>query len=165
MFDKKAIAILSTVLGFFFALISYLLLCLILGEEKYNLIVSILGGALFSLALMTYFLIYLKYYAKKYTEFENVIDSPVFYKTNGNFNLSNGQIKNGNIYFCEAGIICVCLDKKPYALAKILVEDIENIEYDTIHLNVTTKDKRYICVTLSDINSVIPVLKEKDWIK
>ena len=165
MFDKKAIAILSTVLGFFFALIAYLLSCLILGEEKYNLTVSILSGALFSLALMTYFLIYLKYYTKKYTEFENMIDSPVFYKTNGNFNISNGLIKNGNIYFCEAGIVCLCLDEKPYTLDEILLQDIDHYHFDDIHLNIFTKDGRLFVITLPNAKNVIKTLKEKDWIE
>ena len=44
--------------------------------------------------------------------FEKEITSPVFYKTNGNFNLGNGKVKNGNIYFCEAGIVCVSLEEK-----------------------------------------------------
>ena len=49
--------------------------------------------------------------AKAAAKLEKEIVSPIFYKTNGNFNLGNGKIKNGNIYFCEAGIVCVCLEE------------------------------------------------------
>ena len=147
-------------MGFFAGLITYILL----GYGKFNLLLSILCGALFSILLLTYFLIYLNFYTKKYTEFEKTIISPVFYKTNGNFNVSNGKVKNGNIYFCESGIVCVCIEEKPYAIAKILVEDIENITYDTIHLTVTTKDGLSIYVTLSDINDVVSALKNHNWI-
>lgn len=160
MFNKKTLIILSMVLGFFAGLCCYL----ILGYGKFNLILSVMCGTLFAILLFSYFLIYFNYYLKKYSEFEKSIISPVFYKTNGNFSLANGKIKNGNIYFCEAGIVCVCFEEKPYAIDKILVEDIENITYDTIHLTVTTKDGLSIYVTLSDTNNVVSALRKHNWI-
>ncbi len=161
MFNKKTLIILSMVLGFFAGLCCYL----ILGYGKFNLILSVMCGTLFAILLFSYFLIYFNYYLKKYSEFEKSIISPVFYKTNGNFSLANGKIKNGNIYFCEAGIVCVCFEEKPYAVEKILLEDIHQIEYDNIHLNISTIDGRLFVVTLSDVNNVIDAIKEKSWLE
>ena len=48
---------------------------------------------------------------KKYAEFEKKITSPVFYKTNGNFNLGNGKVKNGNIYFAKPASFVYALMK------------------------------------------------------
>ena len=101
---------------------------------------------------------------KKYAEFEKKITSPVFYKTNGNFNLGNGKVKNGNIYFCEAGIVCLCLDEKPYTLDEILVQDIDYYQFDDIHLNIFNKDGRLFVITLPDAKNVRKVLERKDWI-
>ena len=101
---------------------------------------------------------------KKYEKFEKEITSPVFYKTNGNFNLGSGKAKNGNIYFCEEGIVCICLDEKPYTLDEILLQDIDHYQFDDIHLNIFTKDGRLFVVTLPDAQNVIKMVKEKDWI-
>ena len=101
---------------------------------------------------------------KRYAKFEKEITSPVFYKTNGNFNLGNGKVKNGNIYFCEAGIVCVCLEEKPYTLDEILLQDVERYQFDNIHLNIFAKDGRIFVITLPDVQKVIEVLRQKDWI-
>ena len=101
---------------------------------------------------------------KRYLNFEKEITSPVFYKTNGNFNLGNGKVKNGNIYFCEAGIVCVCLEEKPYTLDKILLPNIERFQYDDFHLNIFTNDDRLFVISTPDAKNVISILKEKDWI-
>ena len=102
---------------------------------------------------------------KKYAEFEKEITSPIFYKTNGNFNLGNGKVKNGNIYFCEVGIVCLCLDEKPYTLDEILLQDVDRYQFDDVHLNIFTKDGRLFVITLPDAKNVIKTLKEKDWIE
>ena len=101
---------------------------------------------------------------RRYEKFEKEITSPIFYKTNGNFNLGGGRVKNGNIYFCEAGIVCVCLEDKPYTLDEILLQDIERYQFDNMHLNIIAKDGRIFVITLPDAQKVIEVLREKDWI-
>ena len=157
----KAKILLSAITGFFFGLITYFLLQY--SETDDALLISVFGGLLFSLLLFILLLIYGKIVAKKYAEFEKEITSPVFYKTNGNFCLGNGKVKNGNIYFCEAGIVCLCLDEKPYTLDEILLQDISHYQFDDIHLNIFTKDERLFVITLPDAKNVIQSLKEKDW--
>lgn len=158
----KTKAVLSAITGFFFALITYFLLQYL--EMQDSLLISILCGLLFYILLFSFLLIYGKVMDKKYAEFEKQINSPVFYKTNGNFNLGNGKVKNGNIYFCESGIICLSLDEKPYTSDEILSKDIDHYQFDDIHLNIFTKDGRLFVITLPDAKNVIKVLKQKDWI-
>lgn len=119
---------------------------------------------MFYILLFIFLLVYGKIMDKKYAEFEKEITSPIFYKTNGNFNLGNGKVKNSNIYFCEAGIVCLCLDEKPYTLDEILLQDVDHYQFDDIHLNIFTKDERVFGITLSDAKNVIKTLREKDWI-
>ena len=159
----KAKALLSAITGFFFGLITYFILQYL--EMQDALLFSVFGGLLFYLLLFVFLLIFGKIIDKKYAEFEKEITSPIFYRTNGNFNLGNGKVKNGNIYFCEAGIVCLCLDEKPYTLDEILVRDIEHYQFDDIHLNIFTKDGRLFVITLTDAKNVIKVLKKKDWIE
>lgn len=161
MKSHKPIAILSTVLGAFFGFGFYLFL----GPGKFNSLVSLLGGLLFCLSIYVFFLVYGAILEKKYAKFEKNITSPIFYKTNGNFNLGNGKLKNGNIYFCESGIVCVCLEEKPYTLDEILLQDIEKYQIDTIHLNIFAKDGRVFVITTPDADMIKNVLKEKNWIE
>ncbi len=159
----KAKALLSAITGFFFGLITYFLLQYL--EMDDALLISGLGGFLVYILLFVFLLVYGKIMDKKYAEFEKEITSPVFYKTNGNFNLGNGKVKNGNVYFCEAGIVCLCLEEKPYTLDEILLQDVDRYQFDDIHLNIFTKDGRLFAITLPDAKNVIKTLKEKDWIE
>ena len=159
----KAKALLSVITGFFFGLITYFLLQYL--EMDNALLISVFAGLLFYILLFLFLLVYGKIMDKKYAEFEKEITSPIFYKTNGNFNLGNGKVKNGNVYFCEAGIVCLCLDEKPYTLDEILLQDVDRYQFDDIHLNIFTKDGRLFVITLPDAKNVIKTLKEKDWIE
>lgn len=159
----EANKLLSAILGFFFALITYFLLRYL--EINNALLISALGGLFYSIMLFLFLFVYGKIMDKKYIEFEKELTSPVFYKTNGNFNLGNGKVKNGNIYFCETGIVCVCLEEKPYTLDEILVKDIDHYQFDNIHLNIFVKDGRMFFISLPDAKNVITILRAKDWIK
>ena len=101
---------------------------------------------------------------KKYAEFEKKILSPIFHKTNGNFKLHNGKIKNANIYFCEDGIALISLDEKPYVMEEIHKSNIYRIQCDDIHFNINTRDGKFYIITLPDAKVVFQKLKEKDWI-
>ena len=111
-----------------------------------------------------FFVLYRKHLDKRYAQAEAQIPYPIFYKTNGNFDLGGGRIKNGNIYFCDAGIVCVSMEEKPYALDEILVREIHKISFDTIHLHIHTKDGRLFKITLPDASDVVNVLIEKGWV-
>ena len=151
--------LLSAITGFFFGLITYFSLQYL--EMDNTLLISVFSGLLFYILLFLFLLVYGKIMNKRYEEFEKEITSPVFYKTNGNFNLGYGKVKNGNIYFCEAGIVCLCLDEKPYTLEEILVQDVDYYQFDDIHLNIFTKDGRLFVITLPDAKNVIKTLKKK----
>ena len=158
----KAKAFLSAFTGFLFGLIGYFALLILDINQPFQLAVII--GLLFALLLYPALVIYKKIMGKRYIKFEKEITSPIFYKTTGNFNLGNGKVKNGNIYFCEAGIVCGCLEEKPYTLYEILLQDIERYQFDKAHLNIFAKDGRIFVITLPDAQKIIEVLREKEWI-
>ena len=92
----KAKAILSAITGFFFGLTTYFVLRYI--EEPDAFLFAVIGGLFFYLVLFVFLIIHEKVMNKKYAEFEKKILSPIFHKTNGNFKLHNGKIKNANIF-------------------------------------------------------------------
>lgn len=119
----------------------------------------------FSAALCFLFMIlYQKILNRRYANLEAQIPYPIFYRTNGNFDLGSG-IKNGNLYFCDAGIVCVSMEKKPYTLDEILVQDISMIRFDAIHLHIHTRDGRFFKITTADAPIVIELLKERNWVE
>lgn len=158
----KTYILLSTLAGFLFALIGCCILKVL--EIGQPFAYSVAGGSLCSLLLFLFLVIHGNVMNRKYTEFEKNIGSPVFYKTNGNFTLPVGSVRNGNIYFCEAGIVCVSLDGKPHTVDEILVQDIEKYRFDDTHLHIFAKDGRVFLITLPDVQTVLTVLREKDWI-
>ena len=158
----KAKAILSAITGFFFGLITYFVLRYI--EEPDALILAVISGLLFYLLLLPFLVIYGKVLDKRYEKFEKEITSPIFYKTNGNFNLGDGKVKNGNIYFCEDGIVCVCLEDKPHTLDEILLQNIDHIRYTSTQLSIFTNDERVFVITLPKTNEIIDLLIQKEWI-
>ena len=158
----KAKAILSVFMGFLFGLLGYFALLLLDIDQSFQL--AVISGLLFALLLFPVLIVYGNIMDKRYTEFEKEITSPIFYKTNGNFNLGNGKVKNGNIYFCEAGIVCVCLEEKPYTLDEILLQNIDHYTYTFSQLNVFTNDGRLFVITVPKADEIIDLLIRKGWI-
>ncbi len=158
----EAKAMLSVFCGLFFAIPMYFVYK---GDHPlFAFWLAVWSGACFALMLFTYLLIHEKVMNKKYAEIEKTFLSPVFYKTNGNFKLNTGKIKNGNIYFCDDGIICLSLDGKPYLMEEILLQNVARIQFDDQHLNIITNDTRSYFITLPDAKKIVEILKEKDWI-
>jgi hypothetical protein len=153
---------LSAFTGFFFGLIGYFVLFLLDIDHAFQL--AVLCGLLFALLLFPILVVYGNIMDKRYAKFEKEITSPIFYKATGNFNLGNGKVKNGTIYFCEAGIVCVCLEEKPCTLDEILLQDIERFQFDNIHLNIFAKDGKVFVLTTPDAAKIIEVLRQKEWI-
>ena len=158
----KAKVFLSAFTGFLFGLIGYFVLLLLDIDQPFQL--AALSGLLFALLLFPVLVVYGNIMDKRYAKFEKEITSPIFYKTSGNFNLGNGKIKNGNIYFCEAGIVCVCLEEKPYTLDEILLHDIDRYTYTFSQLNVFTNDGRLFVITVPRADEIIDLLMRKGWI-
>lgn len=143
--------------GFFFLLrkISFLF-------PPVLLLFSVTG---FAVLLFIFLTVHRRYMAKRYAEIEAAIHSSIFHRSSGNFDLGGGKIRNGNVYFCGAGIVCVSLDGKEPSLDEILVQDIFRIEYDSIHLYIHTRDSRQFRITLPDATRIIDILKERDWVE
>ena len=158
----KAKAILSVFMGFLFGLLGYFALLLLDIDQSFQL--AVISGLLFALLLFPVLIVYGNIVDKRYTEFEKEITSPIFYKTNGNFNLGNGKVKNGNIYFCEAGIVCVCLEEKPYSLDEILIQNIAHFSYTFTQLNIITNDNRLFVITAPKVDEIIDIITRKGWI-
>ena len=154
---------LSAFTGFFFGLIGYFVLFLLDIDHAFQL--AVLCGLLFALLLFPILVVYGNIINKRYAKFEKEITSPIFYKTSGNFNLGNGKIKNGNIYFCEAGIVCVCLEEKPYTLDEILLQNIDHYTYTFTQLNIFTNDDRLFVITVPKVDEIIDILMRKGWIR
>ncbi len=159
----KAKVFLSAFTGFLFGLIGYFVLLLLDIDQPFQL--AALSGLLFALLLFPVLIVYGNIMDKRYTKFEKEITSPIFYKTSGNFNLGNGKIKNGNIYFCEAGIVCVCLEEKPYTLDEILLQNIDHYTYTFTQLNIFTNDDRLFVITVPKVDEIIDILMRKGWIR
>lgn len=153
---------LSAFTGFFFGLIGYFVLFLLDIDHAFQL--AVLCGLLFALLLFPILVVYGNIMDKRYAKFEKEITSPIFYKTTGNFNLGNGKVKNGTIYFCEAGIVCVCLDEKPYTLDEILLQNIDHYTYTFTQLNIFTNDDRLFVITVPKADEIIDILMRKGWI-
>ena len=139
----KTKVFLSAFTGSLFGIIGYYVLLLLDIDQPFQL--AVLSGLLFALLLFPALVVCGNIMEKRYEKFEKEITSPIFYKTNGNFNLGGGRVKNGNIYFCEAGIVCVCLEDKPYTLDEILLQDIERYQFDNMHLNIIAKRWAHFC--------------------
>ena len=159
----KAKVFLSAFTGFLFGLIGYFVLLLLDIDQPFQL--AALSGLLFALLLFPVLVVYGNIMDKRYAKFEKEITSPIFYKTNGNFNLGNGKVKNGNVYFCEAGIVCVCLEEKPYTLDEILLQNIDHYTYTFTQLNIFTNDDRLFVITVPKVDEIIDILMRKGWIR
>lgn len=152
----------SAVFGLFFGLITYFILWCI--EEKDAFLFALVSGLFCCLALFTFLVVHEKVTDKKCAKAEKKILSQVFYKTNGNFMLRGGKIKNANIYFCEDGIVIISLDEKPCVMEKIQKGDIHEIQCDDIHFIINTGDGQFYIVTMPDAKAVFDMLREKQWI-
>ena len=158
----KTKAFLSAFAGFFFGLIGYFVLLLLDIDQPFQL--AVLSGLLFALLLFPVLIVYEQAINKRYKKFEKEILSPVFLKVNGNFYLDGSDVKNGNIYFCEDGIVCVCLEDKPYTKDEILLQNIDHFRYTPTQLSVFTNDERIFVITLARTDEIIDILIQKEWI-
>ena len=158
----KTKAFLAAFGGIFFGLIGYFVLLLLDIDQPFQL--AVLSGLLFALLLFPVLIVYEQVINKRYKKFEKEILSPVFLKVNGNFYLGGSDVKNGNIYFCEDGIVCICLEEKPYTLDEILLQNIDHYTYTFSELNVFTNDGRLFVITVPRADEIIDLLMRKGWI-
>lgn len=160
-FVKKNV-LLSAIAGLLFGIIGYPVLWYF--AVPYAFVYAVVGALFMYLMLLGFLVFYEKHMNKRYAAFEKTLTSPVFFKTNGNFHLADSKLKNGNIYFCEKGIVCVCLEEKPYTLDEILHKDIGHIVCTPTRLNIFAKDGRIFIIDLPKTEEIVRLLTEKGWI-
>ncbi len=158
----KTKIILSAIMGFFFGLTGYYIFLFIDMNPPFQL--SVVCGLSFALLLFLFLIAYEEFMNKRYARFEKEITSPIFYKTNGNFILHNGKIKNANIYFCDDRIVLISVEEKPFVMEEILKSNIYMIQSDEIYFNINTSDGKFYIIKTPDAKLVFKMLKEKDWI-
>lgn len=158
----KAKVFLSAFAGFLFGLLGYFVLLLLDIDQPFQL--AVVSGLLFALLLFPVLIVYEQVINKRYKKFEKEILSPVFLKVNGNFYLGGSDVKNGNIYFCEDGIVCICLEDKPYTKDEILLQNIVHFRYTPTQLSIFTNDERIFVITLPQTDHIIDMLIQKGWI-
>ena len=158
----KAKVFLSAFTGFLFGLLGYFVLLLLGIDQPFQL--AVLSGLLFALLLFPVLVVYGNIMDKRYAKFEKEIISPIFYKANANFYLGGSDVKNGNIYFCEDGIVRVCLENKPYTKDEILLQNIDHFRYTPTQLSIFTNDERIFVITLARTDEIVDILIQKEWI-
>ena len=158
----SGIMLVSIICGGIFA--SMLFVVLLIMNQDLAFPMAILGGAVMTLALHIIFSVLEKRRQKKYAKLEKEIKSPIFYQTEGVFHLGN-KVKNGNIYFCEEGIVLASLDEKPYACDEILISNIEKYEFGKAQMSIYTKDGRAFLISMPNAEIVLNELKSKNWIQ
>lgn len=158
----KAKIFLSAFVAIPFALVTHFICSKYLSELALES--SIFAGLGTGLILFYFLLIHEKVMNKRYTDAEKNMKSPIFYKTNGNFDLGTGKIRNGNVYLYEDGIALISLDGKPYSYDEILIKDIDKVEINDFKLKIFTKDNRIFLITTPDAKKVISSLQDKGWI-
>ena len=151
----------SALTGVLFGVAAYFICLAVLPEQA--LWAALAAGALAALLLFPMLVLHEKTMNKKYATFEASIQSPVFFKANGNFTMVN-KVRNGNIYFCQKGIIFAALDQSPAAIEQLLLPEIERYEFDQSHMNVYAKDGRNFLITTPDAQKILAVLKQAKWI-
>jgi len=152
--------VLSIIIGAWFAIAAFLIFLFIDPESAF--LYALLTGAFSTLLMHICLLVYGKKNGNRYATAENKISSPVIYKANGNFHHEN-QIRNGNVYFCEKSIVIISLDKKPHLFKEIRLSDVDKYAFDTVHMNISTKEGFVFSITLSDADLIAAELKSRNY--
>ena len=157
----RAIIFLSAIIAIAFAIPTLIILLFILPE--YALQISLIAGC-FAFILMSIFLaINVALDKRKYSRFESKIKTPVFFKANGNFRFGK-KVRNGNVYFCEDGVIIIALlDEKPYIREALLLSDVEKLSVDGFSLLILMKDGTSYSATVSTAAELETSLAKHGW--
>ncbi len=158
---KDTKVVLSLAMGACFAGIAFLIVSCI--DPKSAAVLAVLAFGFFALFLHMVLTISEKQINKKYSIIEKGLEISFFYKTKGNFNLGNA-VRNGNIYFCETGIVFISVDRKPYLIGELSKSDIDGYEFEKIYMNIYTTDGRLFLITLPDAENVLKKLQEHRWL-
>lgn len=152
--------LLSAIGGVMFAIPTFLILIFIVPEVALQL--SVAAGLLFMTLLFLFLVISEHKMNKKFAKFETTLTSPVLYQTNGNIRLGK-KVKNGNLYFCENGVVFASLEEKPHVIHRLLFEDIKMWEFVFIHVNIHMNDGKIYQYLIPDVPQTQENLEQKGW--
>ena len=157
----KGKVVLPVFMGLFTAVCCYFIFVIL--KMEYAFLLSLVFGGSFAVILFPVLIIIEKRNNKKYRQYEESFSPPIFYKTTGKFDFGTNKAKYGNIYFCETGIVCICLDT-PHMPNEIFLEDIKWFRFDNMDLTILTIYDQTITITMPDAQKVSDILKEKGWV-
>lgn len=100
---------------------------------------------------------------KKYAAFEAGFKAPFFHRMNANIKFG-GTLRNGNLYFCESGIIMASLDERPTLIEELPLEQIERFTFADVHMEIHVRDGRVFRLTSSEIAETHAALKARKWV-
>ena len=159
----KGKILLSLFTGVSFGFFGYLVCSFLIPEIA--VAISVFGGALFALLIFIALFVSQKRLDDKYAMVEKRIASPVWYRSNGNFHIYNGKIRNCNIYLCERGIMIIGVDEKPNIFEELLLDDILKYSFEITTLRIYMKNQGEYYITLADSEEMKKAMLEKGWIK
>ena len=159
----KGIMGLSAVVALLFGVVTYLILLFLQVEDA--LLYALLAAALSYILLSAVLRIHMRRLLKRYAQLEKDLALEYFHKSGGNFDLGGGNVKNGNIYFCEEKILCLSMEEKPFALDEVQKQDIARLDIEDIHMRIMTWDGRRYIITLPDAETIRQLLWDKNWLK
>ena len=159
----KASLLVSSIVGLMVWLCCFLLFSLTDISPAFPL--AFVCALFFSLFLHRFLCSYAEREAEKYSDFEKSSNIPFFYKTNGNFRVGKGIVRNGNIYLCQEGIILVSLDAKPYAVDTIYLDDMNGAFWGETRLIIHRKDGHDYIISSAHHNELANELSKAGWIR
>ena len=131
---------------------------------NYALLLAVSSGVISAILLYIAIVISEKTTNKKYSVIEKELKIPFFYKSNGNFIIGN-NVKNGNIYFCESGIVFVSVDVKPHAIENLSKSNIDTYKFENLCMTIYTKDGKTFLIMLPNAKDVLRKLQSKNWLQ
>lgn len=162
MQDHGAKIFVSVVLGGFSAALAYVLFVFLTPETAFEL--AALTGNLLAMAVFPVLVLSEKRVLKKYAEMEKNITSPIVYKANAHFILDR-QVRHGNLYFCETGVLMIALYKKTWLVDEVRKQNIETIRFESFLVILQAKDGRVFRMMIPDAGAVEAELKSKNWME
>ena len=151
--------------GVLFGLPAYLILSLI--DDKIAALLGVLAGALFSLFMLTFLIIYEKAMSKRAAEAEKRFESEILFKTSGKMytdeKMTASKSVYMNFYVLESGLALMDLEHRKAAVKEISGDEISAISPEGIAVKIETADGRIFSFVIPDRDGVLKYLKEKGW--
>ena len=153
--------LLTWIIGVVAAIPTYIILSLLQVDRPFTW--TVLGAS--ALMLVLYPILRLSVYRtdKRYAAFEAGFQSPFFHRMNANIKMGK-SVRNGNLYFCEQGIILASLDEKPVLVEELPRDSIQRFTFDEIHMEIYVNDGRVFRLTSPEIQETYNALQSKNWI-